>query len=91
MAVTTRAHCIIIWVTEAGGLITQNMKHIDKTPITTEQNICKQIEKAAGCLEDIFLQAISVEHSRVPKTLTAVTKTHSNHGKVIINTEGEKV
>ena len=80
----------IIWVTETGRLITWNMTYICSTPVTMEQYLCEQIKKAAGQMEDIFMQAATLEHSRMPRPHKAGTKTHMSHEKEIMNREGER-
>ena len=75
---------------DTGRMIMQNTKHRHSTPITTDQYLDEQIRKAAGQLEDIFLQAVPLEHSRVLKPHMVGTKTHMTHRKEIMNREEEK-
>ena len=37
------------------------------------------------------MQAVPLDHSRIPKPHTAGTKIHMNHGKEIMNGKGEKM
>ena len=52
-----RGHSYTMWVTKMGRLITCNMKH---TALSAEQYIHERIKKAAGWLDDVFMQAAAV-------------------------------
>ena len=68
-------------VTNTGRLITQKMMHICSIPVTMEQYLCDWIRKAARWLEDIFMQAATLEQIRMPNYTQQVTKHRSHIGK----------
>ena len=84
-----KGDCTSSWP-QTSRLITWNMKHIYSTPITLEQYLCEQVKKAAGQLEDIFMQVVPLEPNRIPKPHTTDNKTYITHGKEILIGGGEK-
>ena len=68
----------IIRVMNTGKLIMHNMRYICNTLISTEQYLWEQIQKGAGWLEDIFMEARSVNRSWY-FTLTQHTQMHTLH------------
>ena len=75
-----------------GRLIAQNTRHIQKTPIMTEQYLWEEIVKDTGCLEDIFTDTNSINHNRVFNPYTAGTQVDTYHSdKQKDNTSDEQI
>ena len=81
----------IVWVMKTGRLSTHNTKHIHNTTIPLEQYLCEQIKKAAGRLEDIFIQMIPAEPVR-PLTLhTPSSRVEATQSKGSVIREKEEM
>ena len=53
-----RGRSYIIRVVKTGRLITQDMRYIGSTLVTTEQYLLVQVKRTTGWLEDISMQTV---------------------------------
>ena len=64
----------IVKVTKIGTFITQNTRHIHKTPLTAKQHFQEKLSKGTEWPEDIFIDTNLIEHNRLFKLYAAGTQ-----------------